>query len=387
MKLKDFLKRSENAVSVQTMRNNSHPFYALDSYLPLKGLDEQAYASMREAIPIIDAAIDKIVRLVGGFNITSTDKKALLVLNELMESINICGSGIGIHSFISAYLDNLLTYGNAVGEIVLSPDNKGISALYNAPLENIRVRYGKSPLELEFFASQNGIGFTPVKYPYLILFSALKPAPGKCKGVSILKGLPFVTDILIKIYNSIGNNFDRIANLRYAVTYKPNGNSLDRAYSKDIAMSIAKEWSDAMNSSKNGTIKDFIAVGDVEIKVIGADNQMIDTEIPVRQLLEQIVAKLGIPPFMLGLSWSTSERMSKQQADILTSELEYYRKLLNPIIRKICQTELLLKGIGSSFSIEWENINLQDEVELANARLINIQADMLIQNESEVLNP
>ena len=80
-----------------------------------------------------------------------------------------------------------------------------------------------------------------------------------------------------------------------------------------------------------------MAVGDVDIKVIGADNQMIDTEIPVRQLMEQLVAKLSIPPFLLGLNWSTTERMSAQQSDILTSELEYYRRLLEPILREICE--------------------------------------------------
>ena len=57
------------------------------------------------------------------------------------------------------------------------------------------------------------------------------------------------------------------------------------------------------------------------IKVIGADNQVLDSQVPVRQMLEQIVAKLGVPPFLLGLSWSTTERMSAQQADLLTSEL------------------------------------------------------------------
>ena len=56
-----------------------------------------------------------------------------------------------------------------------------------------------------------------------------------------------------------------------------------------------------MDSVKQGAIKDFVAVGDVDIKVIGADNQMIGTEVPVRQMLEQIVAKLGMPPFLLGL--------------------------------------------------------------------------------------
>lgn len=385
MKFKDILKRREGSLSVQTMRTSMHPFGALEQYAPLKSHDESIYASMREAIPMLDAAIDKIVRLVGGFTLSCEDRQAQQVLFDLMQNITVCGAGTGIHAFVSSYLDSLLTYGNAVGEMILSADGKAVIALYNAPLENVKVKYGATPLEIAFEASTSGFGFTPVKYPYLILFSALKPDAGQIRGNSILKGLPFVSDILIKIYNSMGNNFDRIANLRYAVTYKPNGSSMDRAYSKDIALGIAKEWSDAMNSAKSGTIKDFIAVGDVDIKVIGADNQMLDTEIPVRQLLEQIIAKLGIPPFMLGLSWSTSERMSKQQSDILTSELEYYRNLLNPIIRKICQTQLLLKGFGCPFSIDWENINLQDEIELANARLLHLQADKL--EAESVVNP
>lgn len=35
--------------------------------------------------------------------------------------------------------------------------------------------------------------------------------------------------------------------------------------------------------------------------------------------------------------------MSEQQADILTSELEYYRTLLNPIITKVIRTVLRLE--------------------------------------------
>ncbi len=129
-----------------------------------------------------------------------------------------------------------------------------------------------------------------------------------------------------------------------------------------------------MSAAKNGEIKDFVAVGDVGIKVIGADNQIIDTEIPVKQILEQLVAKLGIPPFLLGLSWSTTERMSSQQTDILTSELEYYRRLLTPAIEKICTSFLRLMGCAEGVNVEWDNINLQDEAELANARLNNAKA-------------
>ena len=67
--------------------------------------------------------------------------------------------------------------------------------------------------------------------------------------------------------------------------------------------------------------------------------------------------------------------MSSQQADILTSELEYYRNLLNPVIQKICSLWLRLHGFEETFEVCWSNINLQDEVELANARLLRAQAE------------
>ena len=136
-----------------------------------------------------------------------------------------------------------------------------------------------------------------------------------------------------------------------------------------------------MKASARGEVRDFISSGNVEIKVIGADSPLLDTEIPVRQLLEQIIAKLGIPPFLLGLSWSSTERMSQQQSDILTSELEYYRRILTPVIKKICTCFLRMNGSLGNVFVEWENINLQDEVELANARLVNAQAEKL-ENEN-----
>ena len=126
-----------------------------------------------------------------------------------------------------------------------------------------------------------------------------------------------------------------MGNVRYAVTYKPSGDPAERAYAGERTRQIAKEWSEGMRAGTHGEIRDFVCAGDVDIRVIGSDNALLDTEVPVRQLLEQLIAKLSIPPFLLGLNWSTTERMSTQQADILTSELEYYRRLLEPALRRI----------------------------------------------------
>ena len=166
-----------------------------------------------------------------------------------------------------------------------------------------------------------------------------------------------------------------MGNVRFAVTYKPHNDAMDRAFAKERALQVAKEWGEAMNAG--GRVKDFVAVGDVDIRVIGADNQILDSEVPVRQMLEQIVAKTGLPPFLLGLNWSSTERMSSQQADVLTSELESYRRIVTPVIETVCRTYLRLNGCLSGLRVIWDDITLQDEVELARARLYHAQAALL----------
>ncbi|MDR2932206.1 MAG: phage portal protein [Oscillospiraceae bacterium] len=375
LKIKNFFTPQKKAVAVQTARENANPLHHWPGYTPLAPPEHGLYTAMRESVPIIDAALDKIVRLAGGFTVVCPGAQA--ALDHFVSTVRVGAGSVGLYQFIAVYLDSLITYGNAVGEIILTADGGDIMALYNAGLENISIRQGKSPLDVEIGVSGAGLDFKPVPYPELVLFTPLSPKPGAVTGTSLLRSLPFVTSVLLEIYGSIKTNFQRVANLRYAVTYKPGSSALDKAHAKDIAASMASEWRDAMDSAAAGHIKDFVAVGDVDIKVIGADNQMIATEVPVRQMLEQIVAKLGIPPFMLGLHWSTTERMSTQQADILTSELESYRVALGSVITKICTLWLRLHGYGGACRVVWDDINLQDELEAARARLIDAQARVL----------
>jgi hypothetical protein len=378
----NFLKRSrpQDPKPVQTARSQSDPLTLFQTYPTMSVGEIRLYEAMRESVPVIDAAILKIIRLTGEFTVTAGNREADAALKYFCENVNVGASGLGMMSFVSAYLDQLLTYGNALGEIVPTKDGSDIAALYNASLEQVEIKAGRNPLQVEIAVRGAGKA-KPLRRPELILFSALNPPAGQVTGVSLLRGLPFVSSVLLKIFRSVGQNFERMGNLRYAVTYKPSGDGVERASAKERAMTIAREWADAMSAAEQGQVKDFIAVGDVDIRVIGADNQIIDSEVPVRQLLEQIVAKLSLPPFLLGFSWSTSERMSTQQADILTSELEYYRRILTPVIRKICRIYLRLRGLEGEPQVEWDNISMQDEVELARARLYNAQAERVLRTE------
>lgn len=138
-----------------------------------------------------------------------------------------------------------------------------------------------------------------------------------------------------------------------------------------------------MQESRNGAVRDFVASGDVDIKVIGADNPVLDSETPVRQILEQLVARTGVPPFLLGLSWSSTERMSSQQADILTSEITAIRRTVEPVVERICELWLRMRGFDPRVTVDWADINLQDEVDEAKALLYRSQAQVLLEEGGE----
>ena len=81
------------------------------------------------------------------------------------------------------------------------------------------------------------------------------------------------------------------------------------------------------------------------------------------------------------VSWG---RFVPQQADVLTSELEAYRRLLTPVIEKICRFWMITNGRNDGFSVEWDDITLQDEVELAKARLYRAQSERIEQELKSV---
>lgn len=350
-----------------------HPFGVLDQYVPLHSGEISLYRSIREAVPIIDAAIWKMVRLCGGVQVRCGDTRAQQGLNRFLATVDTGRGQQGLQSFLDQYLDCMLTCGQGVGEMVLDPQGKTIAALLCADPALVEIREGDSPLDFRLCVREDGGQPKELPWQQLLLFTPFQPEAEHPYGVSMLRSMPFLTGILLKIYQALGQNWERVGNLRFAVVCKPDENSPLSA--QERGEQVASQWSQAMQSSRQGAVRDFVAVGDVDIKVIGADNQILDSEVPVRQILEQLVAKTGIPPFLLGLSWSSTERMSAQQADLLTSEITAIRRSLEPMLRRICRLWLRLGGYDDQVSIEWEDINLQDIVEEARAQLLHAQAE------------
>ena len=369
-------KKEPGAVAAvcQLRSGTVHPFGALRGYTPLGGGEEMVYRQMREAIPVLDAAVGKLVRLSGGFTPECRNREAQQKLERFLETVP-CGRGqFGINNFLSGYVDSLLTYGRAVGEMVVGGGK--LRAVCWGDVNGLEVCQGDSPLDMELWGPDERGVMRPLPYQQLLLFTTWNPEPGHPYGVSIFRGMPFLAEILMKIYQTMGTNWERAGNIRYSVICK-GGDELDPSLAQERGRQVAAEWSRAMEEAKNGTVRDFVAVGDVEIKVIGGEAPILDSQVPVRQILEQLVAKTGLPPFLLGLNWSTTERMSGQQADILTSELWALRRTVEPAVAKICRTYLALEGLDDRVAIHWDDISLQDMTEEARADLYRAQAEKI----------
>ena len=142
MKLWQRRKAETPAPRLQIREAERHPFGALERYRPLSQGEMALYRSIREAVPIVDAAVMKLVRLCGGVKVTCTDKRGQAGLDRFLRTVNTGRGQRGIQSFLDRYLDDMLTYGRGVGEIVLDRQGQDIAALLCADPGAVDIKEG-----------------------------------------------------------------------------------------------------------------------------------------------------------------------------------------------------------------------------------------------------
>ena len=280
-------KEEKAALSVQTRPEES---FRLAGGAPSGPGERRLYRALRESVPIIDAAIGKLRRLMGEFTVSCPQAQAQRELEEFLQSVPVNAMEHGVQAFLGVYFEQLLTYGNAVGEMVLGGGQ--VAALYNASLDGVELE-PKGPLEAAVSVWE-GDRKRPCPYPELLLLSALAPEAGSIWGTSLLRGLPFVSEILLKLYKTLGVNWDRLGNVRFAVTCKPDPSGL---YAGDRARQMAEEWRRAMHSRE---VSDFVAVGDVSIKAIERTTKSWTARCPCARCWSRSWPSWGCPPSCWG---------------------------------------------------------------------------------------
>ena len=73
----------------------------------------------------------------------------------------------------------------------------------------IDIREGSQPLEFCICGPDETGRMVPLPFQNLLLFTPFHPEAEHPYGVSLMRSLPFLTDILMKIYHTVGVNWER----------------------------------------------------------------------------------------------------------------------------------------------------------------------------------
>jgi hypothetical protein len=120
-------------------------------------------------------------------------------------------------------------------------------------------------------------------------------------------------------------------------------------------------------------VRDFFSAGEVMVDVIGNKNALFDIQQPFRAFAEQIVAATGLPAWMFGFNWSTTETLSVQQADMIIANVEAIRRAAQPAVERVLALRQRLRGLPA-VRVGWSPVNLRDLTEEARGRAWSEQA-------------
>lgn len=343
-------------------------------------------AQYYRSVPVFSRAIDVLSGLVGVPEILADDERAGEVLRAWSRNVRYGRVGTGFDRFIHDHLSQALLYGVAVGELSAAVRRDGVDTLWSYHTPGVLIR---SRPDGEIEVVQRITGGQEVIFPQETLLLTT-PFSEACNpvGRSLFVAAMRAAQLWLDMQGAYSSTCRRIGSAAFLVCYEPPAelDDPDGTIMDQVKTNIAQQWAETMRSQvQQGQVKDFISSGKVTVSTIGSDGGALDLPEEKRPVVEEIVACTGVPPWMLGYSWSTTERLSTQQADLLLANVDSLRRALEPMIRKVVETHRLLAGIRSDWTLAWPEITLQDQVQTATAALTEARARAQVQQVARQL--
>ncbi len=339
----------------------------------------QLLAQFRANVPVVKRATEILAGFVGVPElVVDGNDAATLWLHDWANDIEYGdGVGRGLAIWQNDLITQSLVFGFAVGEVQIGAARAGVERLWTYLSPSIGF---KADAAGAVQVVQN-TGFTGQKTLNPETICRVTHGPMGCNpnGESMLLALPLYCQTLLDIIAALRSTWRRSGTPNFHVNWNPPDTLDDpqQEIANQVRGYMETGWNEAMRSAvMDGIVKDFFSTGEVTVKVVGVEGEVMDVAIPTRTLLEQIISATGIPPFMFGLSWATTERMSKQQADMLMQTIACIRREVEGAIRKAVDLHVRLSGRRDALKwhCRWPDVSLQDQVETAKAELMDAQA-------------
>ena len=329
-------------------------------------------------IPFLDVGLRKFGRMVNGFGVLADNDTLQEGLDEFLASVEVDWIQKGFRSYESRLVRELMQYGLALGEVVLDDPGREIACLVNINSPEVRLKREENAW---IIGQQDCHSTIPTFFENqeLLQYNLSNPEGDSPLGTPLLRSAPWVADIVMQMERSLKQMWWRSGAPSFHISAEIDPENLGPTVGQtdidNIRSGLESNWNDGMEQRFTGTgIPDFITAGTFKLNfaAIGADVKELDFQIPFRSLMEQVLSTIELAPFMLGIQWATTERLSQQQGDAVVACVDDVRAELEPDYLMICELFQQLSGMRGSFKAKWQEFSLQDRVE--NARAESIEA-------------
>jgi hypothetical protein len=352
------------------------------NYLP-QPINPQVFDTMRQAIPIIDTALDKLSKLTGNPIVTWESEKIQTEWDLWAESVRVAPISQSLGTWQNGHESRTLLYGTCASNIVIARDGRDVAGLKYIPYATLKLRLNPDD-DMDVIVAQQQGGIEPVILDRdFIVLNSHEPQDKSIFGRSLFANCPFIAELPIIMLHAEKSLWTRQGCPPNVITVEIEPDSMDPGSELDFQQQvnaylddIEKNWTDAQNSrNTTGEVKDFFGAGKFTIKTVGSDLKEIEFNIPYRAAIEQIIGVTHLPPFMLGMHWSTTERLSEEQAQSLERIVTDYQADFKPGIAQIADWWARCRGYANADrEITWPTMDIRDRVELARAELFKEQA-------------
>jgi len=392
----------------------------------MRKVSGEFYETLREKIPIYDTAINKLVSMNGTLKIIGDNGPLVAELEDFLINAPVNDHQKGLNAAQANASNEAFEQGFAYLEMIATPDLKDMAEIRVADSKYITFRLddnGRS--EPWYNPYRQGLDRSRSLYRGVQsnimqavnrsahgLYSAGSAIPliGETKlntanklyfsfnnentdphGTSIIRSTEFCASVLATIQTSFLNVFRRWGDPSFHVDYKTSKKSLGTDTLESRRQDLEQKFHTIARAKAGGYSADLVTAhgpeDEVKVTVIGSDGKMVMAEVPLRHVLEQIVGRTGLPAWMLGIYWSTTERMASLEVEGILQDAKIRQFAMLPEYLRLCETFLKLRGrtwktINTTqnedkpgdWGLKFEIPNLRDQVALADAEFKRAQA-------------
>ena len=318
-----------------------------------------------QAIPVLRRAVGILAGLVGAPEYRTGSDTLDADLLTWSRGIPFGRIGMGLSAWLADHIAQALVYGYAVGEVEIARP-RGFAALWSYHSATCAFRVDQSG---QCQIVQRGrMAQEVLLNPQTMVSTTYDPVGSDPRGQSLFLCVPTAAQLWMDMLYAYRSTWRRCGIATFHVNWQP-GDSFDDptgAVGSEVRQSLQDSWSNAMKSQAvDGVPYDFFSTGAVTVEPVGAKTAIMDLQPAKRAIVEELVTATGIPPWMLGYTWSTTERLSQQQADMLVSFVEAIRRSSENALLKIGSLRERLQGRSTELAIAWPDVTLQDRTEQA----------------------